>query len=401
MAADLPDINVPPAEAIRFFRDKGFEIGFNWQDVFQEEHATRFTVAKVMRLDILADIRAELDRALAEGRTFRQFQQDLTPILQAKGWWGVQQVTDPATGRLVDAQLGSPRRLRIIFDTNMRSARAAGRWEKIQRLKDRRPFLRYSAVLDRRTRPLHRSWHGTILPVDHEWWNTHFPPNGWNCRCIAIQMSQFELDQQGLSVTAVPPLNARPFTNRRTGEIVNVPRGIDPGFAFNIGQAHMAGVGRAATAAVVKTATDPDLFAAARASVRDIVNSTSFERFMRARDGELPVMALDADLAADIGTQSPVATLSAAAWRRLRRQQPDITLDDYRRLPVIADNPDLIVSDGGSLFMLIRRGADWLMATVRVSSSGRANVITNVRLADDQEVDRLRAAGQIIRESGR
>ena len=23
-----------------------------------------------------------------------------------------------------------------------------------------------------------RAWHGTVLPVDHPFWQTHFPPNG-------------------------------------------------------------------------------------------------------------------------------------------------------------------------------------------------------------------------------
>ncbi|NTV80668.1 MAG: hypothetical protein HGA24_04505, partial [Candidatus Aminicenantes bacterium] len=40
-----------------------------------------------------------------------------------------------------------------------------------------------NAILDGVTRPLHRAWNGTILPVDHAWWKTHFPPNGWRCRC--------------------------------------------------------------------------------------------------------------------------------------------------------------------------------------------------------------------------
>ena len=44
--------------------------------------------------------------------------------------------------------------------------------------------LRYVAVLDARTRPEHRAWHGLILPIDHPLWDTHYPPNGWGCRCL-------------------------------------------------------------------------------------------------------------------------------------------------------------------------------------------------------------------------
>ena len=87
-----------------------------------------------MQTDVLADIRAETERALADGHTFRDFAKDLTPMLQKKGWWGTKEMTDPLTGKKRLVQLGSPRRLRVIYDTNMRTARSAGQWERIQRV---------------------------------------------------------------------------------------------------------------------------------------------------------------------------------------------------------------------------------------------------------------------------
>ena len=231
---------VPPREAIDFFRAKGFKLGFAWQDVWQEEHAQAFTVAKAMRVDLLQDIRAALDRAIAQGTTFEQFKAELVPTLKAKGWWGRQDVADPLTGKLVSAQLGSPRRLATIFDVNVRSAYAAGRWEQIQRVKAQRPFLRYVAVLDRRTRPMHRHWHGTLLPVDDAWWGAHYPPNGWRCRCTVQQLSERDLKRRGLEISPRPNDGTRKWINRRTGELTDVPAGIDPGFGFNIGAARLA-----------------------------------------------------------------------------------------------------------------------------------------------------------------
>ena len=62
----------------------------------------------------------------------RQFQKSLALVLQKKGWWGVKPLCDPVTGDIVEARLGSPRRLRVIYGTNMRTARAAGQWGRIQ-----------------------------------------------------------------------------------------------------------------------------------------------------------------------------------------------------------------------------------------------------------------------------
>lgn len=234
---------LPPAEAIAFFRSKGLTESFAWEDVWEEEHAKAFTVAKAMKREILEDIRAALDEALAEGRTLDQFREELTPVLQARGWWGRQEMTDPLTGETREVQLGSPRRLRTIFEVNMRSAYQAGRWERIERVKVTMPYLRYVAVMDGRTRPEHRAWHGVVLPVDDPWWDTHYPPCGWRCRCTVTQMSARTLENRGFEVTADPPrFPPKPFVNRRTGEVTVVETGLDPGFNFNVGKAYLDGV---------------------------------------------------------------------------------------------------------------------------------------------------------------
>ena len=234
----------PPAEAVRFFESKGFAIGFDWRDIWQQEHARAFTVAKVMRLDILQDIRGEVDRAIRQGTTLADFKKRLTPLLQEKGWWGRTEAVDPLTGEIRNVQLGSPRRLNTIFDTNVRTAHAAGRWERIERTKGARPFLLYVAVIDDRTRPEHRAWHHIVRPVDDSFWSSFYPPNGWHCRCIVRQLSQRDLDRRGFVVSSDAEVsafmkNTRRHRNKRTGKVESVPKGISPGFNYNVGKAHM------------------------------------------------------------------------------------------------------------------------------------------------------------------
>lgn len=232
---------LPPKEAVDFFRAKGYQTGFSWQDVWKEEHAYSFTVAKAMRNDILQDIRSSVDKAISEGITFDDFRKQLEPTLAAKDWWGRKKTTDPLTGEEKLVQLGSPRRLRTIYETNLRSAYSAGRWERIQRAAKTRPYLRYVAVMDERTRDQHRAWHDTTLPVDHPFWQQHYPPNGWGCRCTVQQLSDRDLERRGLKLTEDSdlPKAKKSFMNKHTGEITRVPAGIDPGFDFNIGQARM------------------------------------------------------------------------------------------------------------------------------------------------------------------
>lgn len=233
---------VPPEDAIRFYRAKGLVRSFAWQDVWQEQHAFAFTVAKLTRDDLLAAVRAGVDRAITEGTTLGQFRRELEPLLQREGWWGRKLVRDPA-GEEREVQLGSPRRLQTIYQTNLRTSYAAGKWAQFERLKARRPYLRYVALLDGRTRPLHRQWHDIVLPVDDPWWRTHAPPNGWNCRCTLQSLSERDLGRYNLRVSpAAPPTDIVPWRDPRSGDVIAVPRGIDPGWAYNPGAAPLRGL---------------------------------------------------------------------------------------------------------------------------------------------------------------
>ncbi len=263
-------LNVPDTEAIAHFRAKGFHIGFDWRDTSAGQHVASFTVAKVARLNILQDIRTAMNRVKAEGRTFDDFRNELEPILRRKGWWGRQRMADPLTGQPRIVQLGSLHRLRIIFDTNLRMATAHGQWQRIERLAEVMPYLRYSAVRDARTRPEHLAWHGTVLPWDHPCWRTHYPPNGWRCRCAVQQLGEDDLERFGLKVSKNPQKGwnaARPWYDRRNDKIHQIPLGIDPGFAHNVGlvtpTAHaasqLAGKLKSAPAPLAALAARPDL----------------------------------------------------------------------------------------------------------------------------------------------
>ena len=238
-------LNVRPEEAIRHFRAKGYRIAFSWLDTDAAAHLRAFTVAKAMQMDILTDIRQAVDAAIADGESFSRFRNRLQDTLVKKGWWGQQVVRDPLTGKDRLVQLGSVRRLKTIFNTNIRTAYARGRWERIDRLKEEMPYLRYISVQDASTRPEHAAWHGTVLPVDDPWWNTHYPPNGWGCRCTVMQLDDDDLQRYGYRLTdGTPPYSTRadlrPWRNKRTGQVHQVPRGIDPGWAHNVGKTGVA-----------------------------------------------------------------------------------------------------------------------------------------------------------------
>lgn len=386
---------LPPDEAVAFFRRKFDLTGFDWRDVSQQEHAAAFTVAKAMRLDILADIRSAVDEAIAGGMTFPQFRERLEPLLRAKGWWGRQPEIDPQTGERRMVQLGSPRRLRIIYQTNLRTALSAGRWERAQRVKALRPYLRYAAVLDTRTRPQHRDWHGTVLPVDHPWWKTHYPPNGWNCRCIVMQLSERDLARNGWKVGDAPEVRTRPWRNRRTGETIDVPEGIDPGFGYNVGRAAARVPGEVLIEKV--DAVRPDL---ARAAVADVVRSRAFSDVTAGRlHTPVPVGVLAEELAERLGAGGVQAVrFSEYTAAKQLREHPDLAPADYARLQDMIDRGTVVLEDPRSLNLIHFDGGRWWYAALKSTLDGRELYLSTYHRLQPRQARRRRLRGRLLRE---
>lgn len=236
--------NMTPEEALAFFRSKGLRTTFRWQDMVGTEHARAFTIAKMMDADLLATVQKSMTEAMADGLTYREWADKLTPTLQAAGWWGRKPVIGP-DGSTVVAGLGSPSRLQTIFRSNMQSAYAAGQWDDIVAQSDLAPYLLYDAVDDHRTRPEHAAWDGIVLPITDPWWKTHYPPNGWNCRCTVIQLSAEDLEDLGLAVTQEPPTATYSWTNPVTGKRQRIPVGVDPGWNTNVGEARSQALAKA------------------------------------------------------------------------------------------------------------------------------------------------------------
>jgi SPP1 gp7 family putative phage head morphogenesis protein len=226
----------PPNEVTRFFNEKKLQPSFHWQDVMLDEHALAFTVAKSAGYDVLADIQKALVKTIEQRQDFDEFRKSLEPLLKNKGWWGKAQQIDPLTGKPVEVRLGSVRRLKTIYWANVETAYAAGEWERTWRTRRVLPYLEYLISTAAHKRPEHLEWVGTVLEVEDPWWDTHYPPNGWNCQCRVRQLSEEEAQGRPRFGDRPEDLGSQIFVNKRTGEVSRVPNGIDPGWNNNPGK---------------------------------------------------------------------------------------------------------------------------------------------------------------------
>lgn len=168
---------------------------WNWHDTLAHQHAESFVIAKMAQADMLTYMHDSLVRAQREGWSFGRWNRDVVPQLQRDGWWGKKEQLNPKTGKMEMVQLGSPARMRTIFNTQMRTAMMAGHYNNLMAARELRPLWRYVAVLDKKTRPSHGALSNLVFPWDHPFWNSHFPPNGWGCRCTVVSETDRSLER--------------------------------------------------------------------------------------------------------------------------------------------------------------------------------------------------------------
>ncbi|MBN2751868.1 MAG: minor capsid protein [Rhodospirillaceae bacterium] len=213
-------------EAVAYVQGKVRLPTTTWTDLKEGAHARSFVVSGATTDALLADFQGAVDQAIREGRTKQDFLKDFDAIVARHGW---------------DYNGGRKWRARVIYNTNLRMAYAAGRWQQAMELDD--PIGRYTAVLDVDTRDEHRQWHGITLPLSHPFWRTHWPPNGWGCRCSVIVLPRREALRQGWQISEAPTIDMeRRIVNGPNGpEEWWTPKGIDTGFGYNVGESWLQG----------------------------------------------------------------------------------------------------------------------------------------------------------------
>jgi hypothetical protein len=220
--------SLPFREQVDFFRQKINLPTQSWTDLWEGMHSRAFVVAGAMREDLLTDFRAAVDKAIAEGTTLREFRKDFDAIVEKHGW---------------SYNGGAGWRSRVIYETNLRMSHAAGREAQMAdpELRKRRPFGLYRHGGSEDPRPEHLALDGLVLPLDDPFWEQWTPPNGWGCKCKKFMVSQADVDRLGLTVADkapdIPTETRTVGVNGPSPRTVTVPKGIDPGFAYNPGTA--------------------------------------------------------------------------------------------------------------------------------------------------------------------
>lgn len=388
--------SLEPREAVKYLESKGYRISRNWYDTWQEAHTKAFTVAKAMNLDILKDIREEVESALKEGKTFNSFQKDLKPKLVQRGWWG--KLYNPETGKM--EQLGSMRRLRTIYRTNMRTAYSTGKYKFQIDTSKTYPWWKYNATLDAKTRPEHRRLHNKIFRYDDPFWQHFYPPNDWGCRCFVTTLRDKDIidrklkteSSKGTISTKTVKINkkgdlrtTKVYKDPVTGNTVQ----IGPGWAYNPGQTNYF--------------PDLDLYDSdiAHQFVSGMITGPAFNSFYKNPEKVtlFPVAVLNPEEKVLLKSQTQVIKLSGETLIKNLKNHPDLDITDYYKIPYIISEAELIIEDGNRRIVMIKKNNKYYYAVVKTTKTGRALFLTSFRKTNAENIEEIKKRGKVLKDN--
>lgn len=197
-SADLPrpTLNLYSYKTVQYHESDAHEIFLDFIDTHAAVLDSAF--AKVQMSESMRSSLQKSDWMFSGLKTFHELHEAFPSLIDEKGerkpferFYNDVQKVDETYNRNY---------LRAEFNFATASAEMAARWEEFERDGDRY-YLQYRTGGDDRVRgvidpfsryaeksKLMRALHGVTLPVGHPFWDSHFPPNGWNCRCDVMQV---------------------------------------------------------------------------------------------------------------------------------------------------------------------------------------------------------------------
>ncbi|HHB11856.1 MAG TPA: virion morphogenesis protein [Chromatiales bacterium] len=381
---------LPFAEQIAFWRAKLGRLvpTARWDDLWQEQHDRAFMVAGAAKADLLADLAAAIDRAIADGQSIGKFRKAFRAAVERHDWHGW-------TGE--GTRKGRAWRTRIIYRTNLLTSYAAGRGAQLREGGFRWWVYHHDdSVLH--PRPLHQSWDGLMLSPDDPFWSTHYPPNGWGCHCYVTGAHT----ESAARAMGGDPDKRIASDWRSTDAKTGAPPGIDKGWAYAPG----ASVTDTVRMLTPKLDRLPSTLSVA--VIQDWLKLKAFERWLAEPDGSWPLVRLnDADAERlGAGQDVRVAHLSAETANKQKREHPEMTSEEYLQAQMVVDDPDYKQIERNTktgtqslVYVRVIAGGDagGHVLVVKATKSGRRLFVTSYRRLSRIEAERDREIQRIMR----
>jgi uncharacterized protein with gpF-like domain len=401
---------LPFEEQIAFFRQKLNLPTEHYDDILAAAHDRAFMVAGAAKADLLTDLRGAVDKAIADGKSIQWFRKQFDSIVQTQGW---------------DYRGGRDWRTRIIYTTNLSASYAAGRYRQLtdSDLLQTRPYWKYlhnDSVMH--PRPLHVAWSGTVLRYNDPWWQTHFPPNGWGCRCRVVPVRENEFTGE------TAPDDGTYEKIDRWGDVHEMPKGVDYGWDYQPGRSNAEllrqviakqdgadwRLARANTHALVAsevfTRWHNKIVEAARTAADKMPGAGKAELVRQVRaavaSGEqFPIAVLDAEEMRLVGAATQTVSLSDydLAKQAISREGQGFTAADYIFAQDTIERAQRILRDKDEYTLFIHRGNAVYVAVLQRTKTGKGVFLKSFRRGSEKDAETQlrkvkREGGEVLKD---
>jgi SPP1 gp7 family putative phage head morphogenesis protein len=180
---------VPQKEAADFIKSKPAVTRAVFDELLPELKARAFTVSGIESANVLQDLRDRI-ADLPLGGDWDKIKADLveqiSPFLASGG-------DDEEAQKKTAAK--ATRRAELLLRLHGFQAYAASAYRVMDRQRDVFPFWMYRSMGDGKVRDSHAALNGKILPSTSPFWQKHYPPWEWACRCQVVPMMQGDVDE--------------------------------------------------------------------------------------------------------------------------------------------------------------------------------------------------------------
>lgn len=416
---------LPFKEQIDFFNQKLNLPSQHYDDILHGQHDRGYIVAGAMKADLVTDLREAVRAGIEDGETLADFRKRFGSIVKTRGWTGW-------TGEGTDE--GVAWRTKVIYATNLRSSHAAGRWQQMTdpELMKARPYWRYRHTSNEHPRMQHKQWDGLVLPAGDDWFKSHYPPNGWGCKCRIETINERGLQKLGKSTPDKAPDDGTYQAKTRNGEMVELPNGIQYGWGYAPGATwhpdlnrYPHEIAKQVVAANMKEGVFDRYLNRVALQVKEDLKDPIYQQIdslklttegrdikikelLRQRLGtteQYPVAVLTAEQQALLGVQTQVLYFSNYdAVKQAYSRDGNIGFDHaaYHLVQSLLDDAKLIVRQDGDRAMMtvwveVAKGKNY-MAVLQQTKTGKGLFLKSYRRSNPNDLARAKKNGVVLYE---
>jgi len=180
-----------PKAVLEYFKSLGIVIK-DEEKFLEEIEKDAFYITKVTKLDLLLDIKKEIEDAIENGTSFKDFKDNFRNILERRGYYD-------DTGKGINTNW----RINLIYKQNIIKSYSAGRYFQSQEYKNDFPYYVNYSVLDKTTTPACTYLNNKVVRIDDPKINLIYPPGHFRCRRIMIPVEYNFVISKGYEIVSV------------------------------------------------------------------------------------------------------------------------------------------------------------------------------------------------------